>query len=408
MRTSWVHVLAGAALCFAATTIFAADTLRPEVGEPLQAAQTALKSKNYREALSRVDAAAKVGNLTPYESYIVERMRAAAATGAGDSATAIKAYEAALASPQMPAGEKVQTYDVIAKLAYAGKNYAKAADYIGKYRAAGGNSAQTIALLPQTLYLANDLGGAQRELGAQLTQIEKSGQKPTETQLELLASIAVKQQNNAAYAAALEKLVTYYPKPNYWRDLIARTSNKPGFSPRLTLDLYRLKKATATLEKPGDFMEAAQLALQAGLPGEAQQYVKLGYDKKALGIGADAERHKRLSDLVDKKVAADRPTLAEGDQQAAAQAGGDALVSAGLNHLGYGDSAAGVKLIQQGIAKGSLKKPDEATLHLGYAQLLAGQNDIAAKTLKSVRGNDGTAEMARLYLLALRAGAPAG
>lgn len=399
MRTSFVSLFAAAALALGAATVHAADTLRPEVGEPLQAAQTAMKAKKYREALDQVDAASKVGNLTPYESYIVQRMRAAVATAAGDSSTAIKAYEAVLASPQMPAGEKLQTYDVIARLAYGGRNYAKAAEYIQKYRAAGGNNAQTLDLLPQVLYQGNDLAGAQRELNAQIAAGEKAGRAPTETQLEMLASIANKQNNNTAYAAALEKLVTYYPKPNYWLDVITRTSNKPGFSPRLSLDLYRLKKATGTLQKTNDFMEAAQLALQAGLPGEADQYVKLGYEKKLLGTGSDAERHKRLKDLVDKKIAENKPMLAELDKQAVAAPDGEALVTAGLNHVGYGDYAAGVKLIQQGIKKGSLKKPDEAKLHLGYAQLLAGQKDEAVKTLRSVQGKDGTADLARLYII---------
>src|SRR3546814_6610987 len=119
----------------------------------------------------------------------------------------------------------------------------------------------------------------------------------------MLASIAVKQKDNAAYIAALEKLVAYYPKPNYWLDLITRTANKPGFSTRLTLDLYRLKKQTDTLTKANDFMEAAQLALQAGLPGEAQQYVTFGYSTKALGTGSEASRPPRHKDLVDKKAA---------------------------------------------------------------------------------------------------------
>lgn len=402
MRISLIPLFAGAALLLGSSVTFAADTLRPEVGKPLQDAQAALKSRNYREALSDVDAAEKVGGLTPYESYIVNRMRAAAATGAGQSSVAIKAYETALASPQMPAAEKLQTYDVIAKLAYGAKNYAKATEYIKKYQAAGGNNPQTLGLLTQTLYLSNDLSGAQRELNAELDRMAKAGQKPTENQLQMLASIAVKQKDNAAYIASLEKLVTYYPKPNYWLDLITRTANKPGFSTRLTLDLYRLKKETGTLEKASDFMEAAQLALQAGLPGEAQQYVTLGYSKKVLGTGAEASRQQRLKDLVDKKVAEDKPTLASSDKAAAAQATGEALVTAGLNHVGYGDAAAGVRLIEQGIKKDALKKPDEAKLHLGYAQLMAGQKDAAARTLRTVQSSDGSIELARLYILMLR------
>src|SRR3546814_7371096 len=98
----------------------------------------------------------------------------------------------------------------------------------------------------------------------------------------MLASIAVKQKDNAAYIAALEKLVAYYPKPNYWLDLITRTANKPGFSTRLTLDLYRLKQQTDTLPKANDFMEAAPPALQAGLPGDATQYVTIDRKSKSM------------------------------------------------------------------------------------------------------------------------------
>src|SRR3546814_3441779 len=122
MRISLISFLA-AGLLIGSSVTFAADTLRPEVGTPLQEAQAALKAKNYREALADVDAAEKVGSLTAYESYIVNRMRAAAATGAGQSSVAIKAYETALASPQMPAAEKLQTYDVIAKLAYRSEEH---------------------------------------------------------------------------------------------------------------------------------------------------------------------------------------------------------------------------------------------------------------------------------------------
>ena len=53
--------------------------------------------------------------------------------------------------------------------------------------------------------------------------------------------------------------------------------------------------------------------------------------------------------------------------------------------------------MQQGIAKGSLKRPDDAKLHLGIAQLLAGEHGKAHTTLRAVAGNDGTADLARLW-----------
>ena len=61
---------------------------------------------------------------------------------------------------------------------------------------------------------------------------------------------------------ALERLVAYYPKREYWVDLLRRIESKPGFSNRLTLDVYRLRLATKTLDTANDYSEAAQLALQ--------------------------------------------------------------------------------------------------------------------------------------------------
>ncbi|NGY07048.1 hypothetical protein G7Y85_19920, partial [Solimonas terrae] len=65
-------------------------------------------------------------------------------------------------------------------------------------------------------------------------------------------------------------------------------------------------------------------------------------------------------------------------------------------------AAKGIALMQQGIAKGGLKNPDVARLHLGYAQLLAGKKADAVRTLSSVRGKDGSASLARLWLIKSR------
>lgn len=397
-----LRLLASAALLFSSAQVFAApQALRPEVGKPLQEAQTQLQNKKYKEAMALTDEAEKVSGLTAYERYIIERVRAAAATGAGNYAVALKSYDAALASPEFPAAEKAATLEVVARLSYGAKKYTEAATAIQNYRAAGGSNADTLQLLPQALYLAGNFPEAARALRDQIAAIEKSGKAPTEAQLQLLASIALKQNDNAGYVASLEKLVTYHPQKNYWLDLIVRTANKPGFSGRLELDVYRLRFKTGTLDKAGDYMEAAQLALQAGLPGEADQFLKAGYERKLLGAGAqgDIDRHKRLGDLVAKKVAEDKATLAEGEKAAAAQAAGDALVSTGLNYVGYGQYDKGIALIEQGIAKGQLKQAELARLHLGYAYLLAGKKADAVKAFRAVKGTAGEADVARLWIM---------
>ncbi len=66
-----------------------------------------------------------------------------------------------------------------------------------------------------------------------------------------------------------------------------------------------------------------------------------------------------------------------------------------------GESAKGIAMMQQGITKGGLKRPEDAKLHLGIAQVIAGDAK-AQTTLRGVAGTDGTADLARLWSLYAR------
>ena len=60
-----------AALMLAAGLAQAQETLRPEIGKPLQAAQELLKEGKYKDALGKVREADAVSDRTPYENYIL-------------------------------------------------------------------------------------------------------------------------------------------------------------------------------------------------------------------------------------------------------------------------------------------------------------------------------------------------
>ncbi|MEP7138378.1 MAG: hypothetical protein ABI745_02050, partial [Caldimonas sp.] len=118
-----------------------------------------------------------------------------------------------------------------------------------------------------------------------------------------------------------------------------------------------------------------------------------------------AERAKRLQALVDKRLAEDAASRAQDETEALAAKTGDGLVGVGMKLVYAGQAAKGVQLIQQGIAKGGLKRPEDAKLHLGIGQLAAGDKAKAQATFKSVQGTDGAADLARLWSLFARRGA---
>jgi hypothetical protein len=257
-------------------------------------------------------------------------------------------------------------------------------------------------MLIQSQYLSGDFAGAAKELMVEVQGAERAGSPPPEDRLKLLLNAASKQGDNNAYVFAMEKLVTYYPKKEYWVDLLSRMQRKGNFSDRLSLDAYRLSLATGSMAAASDYMEMAQLALQADLASEGKQVMDKGMSSGALSTGAQAERAKRLQALVDKKLAEDTASRAEDERQAAAAKSGDAMVVLGMSLVYAGQASKGVELIQQGIAKGGLKRPEDAKLHLGIAQLAAGDKAKAQATFKSVQGADGTADLARLWALYAR------
>ena len=377
------------------------EGVRPEVGKPLQAAQALVRQKKGREAMAEIAKAEAVPNRTAYENQVIAQMKAAAASSAGDNDLTIRNNEALLSSGKVSGREALPLIQGVAVAYYNKRDYAQAANWTNRYFKEGGNDPAMRQMLLQSYYLGNDCNSVNKMLGS-LTS-EENNKKASEEELQILARCYLAQKDNAGYVAAIEKLVIYYPKATYLTDLLARVQKKPGFSDRLALHVFRLRMETGNLSTADDYLEMAQLALQAGVPAEAKQIVDKGYEKKVLGTGPQAERHQRLRDLVKKSLDESQKNRAKEEQEAVAAKEGNDLVKLGMNYLFEGKAEKGIQLIEQGIKKGGLKRPEDAKLALGYAQVHAGQRGKGVQTLKTVQGTDGTADIARLWVLHSRA-----
>ena len=392
---AWTLALCCAAACVPA----AAQALRPEVAKPLQQAGDLLKAGKAKEALAKVREADAASNKSPAEQLTIERMRGAAAQRAGDHATTIQAFEAVFASGKLSAAEQAQVAESLAYAYAQTNNVPKAQAWIARAQQAGGNSAQLKQLQAWLQSQSGDYAAIARDAAAAVSSAEQAGQRPAEADLLRLAD-AQQRGQLPGYDATLQKLLAHYPKKDYWAAVLARLPRKSGFADRYALDVMRLKLASGTLGSTDDFMEMAQLALQAGVPAEAKKVVERGFASGALGSGPEAARHQRLRDLVLKQDAETGAGIAARAAEAAKARDGNALVQAGLVYVSMGEADRGIALIEQGIAKGGLKRPEDAKLRLGLAQLQSAQaKPKAAQTLRSVQGNDGSADIARLWLL---------
>lgn len=391
------HWIVALGLSLAVAAAFA-QGVRPEVGKPLQQASDLLKAGKAKEALAKAREADAVSGKTPAEQLTIDRMKAAAAQRAGDNATAIQAFEAMFNSGKLSAPEQAQTAEMLAFAYSQQKDWPRTNQWVQRALAAGGNSAQLKQLQAYAQSQSGDYSAIAKEAQAAVAAAEQAGRKPDEGDLLRLADAQQRTGNQAGQTATLDKLVSYYPKREYWSILLGRLRSKSGFSDRFQLDLLRLRLATGNLSKTDDFMDFAQLALQADFPAEGKAVVEKGFASGALGTGAEADRHKRLRDLAVRQEIEGRESIDKHAQEAAAAKDGNALVQVGYTYVTMGQFDRGIPLIEQGIAKGGLKRPEDAKLHLGMAQLQSGKNKSkAVQTLRSVQGADGAADLGRLW-----------
>jgi hypothetical protein len=404
LRVSSATALSAALLAaaLAASPAAAQEALRPAIGKPLLSAKSFLAAHNYAKAMAAVRAADAVPGKTAHETLVIEQMRAAIAQESGDTTTAAAAYQQLLASGQLPPGEAAKLMQGEVSIAFKQKNYANVVYWADRYLKAGGTEPGMRTYLIQGYYLQGKYAEAEKLQQAQIAQETRGGRPPQEPQLQLLYSCQTKLGDKNGQLATIKQLVTYYPKPDYWLNVIDNIRAKPGFPDRLSLDVYRLEFSLSLVNKPEDAMDMAELAIQAKLPGEAKEVIDKSYAGGLLGTGPEAPREARLRALVDKTYAADKAALGKEDAAAEADRDGNALLALGQTYVSYDMFDKGIPMMEEAIRKDALNHPEDAKLHLGLAYWKAGQKAKALAELKMVRGTDGTADLAQLWLLRFR------
>jgi hypothetical protein len=377
----------------------AQGALRPEIGKPLAKAKSYLAARRYSEAMAQVRVADNARNKSAEESFVIAEMRGAIAQSSGDVAMAARTYQELLASGRVPPAEQVKLLMAEASMSYQLKDYPAVVSWTDKYFKAGGNDPSMRTLLIQAYYLQKDYANAAKLQSAQIVAAFHAGQKPTEQQLQLLAACQENTGDKAGFQNTMTQLVYYYPKPDYWQNLIHNVQTKPGYSDRLSLDMDRFETAIGLIKTSQAVMEMTELALQVPLPSEAKAILDKGYADGILGQGAEAARQQRLRDLVNRTLADQQKTLGKQDADAATDHDGNRLLLLGETYVSMGNFAKGIPMMEEAIRKGGLRHPDDAELHLGVAFLKAGDKTKAMQTFHAVGGREGAADIARLWTL---------
>ena len=395
MKTT--RLLAAMLLAAGLLQLPAAYAVSAAVAKPLKEASELVRTGKYKEALAKLNGVSAAG---PDDTYMIARIRGAAYQSMGDNGQAAQQLEAAFATGKVPANEAGRLAETVAGIYANAHNNAKAMVWVEKAKAAGDNSAGLRQIQDYVQGSSGDYNQTARDNAAKIQAAEAAGRRPDEDDLLRLADAYRHTKNTAGDLQVKEKLVTYFPGNKQYSGIyLSDLPGKSGFSSRFALDVLRLRLTTGNVTTAADYMEMAQLLLQAQLPSEAKMVVDKGYAAGVLGTGAEAARQQRLRDLVNKNAVDAKATIAKRTADAKTSKTGDDLVAIGAEYASMGQYDEGIDFIQQGIAKDSLKHPDDANLRLGVVMLQSGKNKTkAVAQLRTVKGTDGTPEVARLYI----------
>jgi tetratricopeptide (TPR) repeat protein len=388
-----------------------ADSVRPELFKLLDPAaiKPLMEAKNYTEVQSRITQADAVADKTPYENYVTNRMKLSLGSATGNDQMAMTALEAIIASNRLQGAQQAEFIQALGNYYYNAKNYPKAIEWFKRYQKESPTPEKVRPSLVRSYYLSNDFTAAKTELLPIIAASEAAGTPPSQEDLRLLASAAIKLKDDPTYLIALEKLATYYPTDEIRADLLNRgVSRKPGFDAQTNMiNVYRTETTNVKAMGADDYVDLAELSLQAGFPTEAKKAMDDGYAANVLGTGPNAAKHKALRDKATKGAADDAKNIAAGQASAEKAKGGAGLVNLGWAYVTMDQYDKGIGLMQSGIAKGGLKAPEEAKLRLGMAQARAGKKADALATFQTVKGGGGAGDLAKYWIMILNAPAPA-
>jgi tetratricopeptide (TPR) repeat protein len=365
---------------------------------PLQKAQQAMQAQDFDTALAEIQKAQAVEKKTADDEYQIDEFLAFVLVQQKRYPEAAVVYERMLNSGRMPEDQATLRTKAIAQIYFQEKDYRKSAEWAQRWIDTYGMDQEMGALVGLAYYGLEDYRSAVTALTKVVEHAEQANEVPNEDYLRYLFSAYVRLQDRAGMENSLKRTIRYYPKPDYWEDLLELYRRKTN-SDRVMFGYYRLMNTVGVLKDKSDIVEMANLGIEMGVPGESEKVMSQGLAQGILKSDDKAEQSRIDRLLADSKKlsASDRASLAQQAKEAEKAAKGQADVGLGEAYLSYGQYAEAIAAIERGLKKGGVNDVDEAQISLGIAYLENGEKDKARAAFKAVKPDSRWADLAELW-----------
>lgn len=360
------------------------------LADAVNASQAAAKAGNFAEAIAKAKEADAFQGKPPQLGPLLHQQIIAWAQQSKNYPEALAMIDKMLASKE---GDRNQLLAQGWSISTAAGNTAKRDVYTQQL----GTNLTPDARLAMASEMAK---GKQYKQAIDMVQpLLEPGKQPREDVLKFVQANYFALNDANGRRNALEQLVLYYGKPEYWKDLLQLARNEKGLNDEQRMDIARLRAAVGDLKTQDDYQDAAQQALVANYPGEA----KLILDKAAVAKVLTGERADRLTKMTNTNIATDTAGMAA--LQAKAQTDPNAALRLSRTQASYGKFAEAEATIRA-AAKVKGVDIEGAKVQLGHTLIAQGKRPDAGNAYNSVVRTNKWYSVARLWSLFSRRPAP--
>ena len=308
------------------------------------------------------EAQAAKGEKSPYDSVCHQYDARHRYVKKNDYMDAAPLLEAAARSEYCPPAQAKAWLRAVMVIYYSNKDYTKTVELGEQVIKRGAADDETTSMMGDSYYHL----GKFKEAGDSIQQVTDKQDKPEEKFLKFEYSCFTKANDSKAAEKVLDKLVTYYPKPDYW-------ANRADVAARMRTSRMR----TCSWRVPPDVRRrCAQAPCGSMRTWRRSRSIKAIRARPLRCCSAPSAEcvHRSSATRSATSTCSTAPSSAPATIRRACQQpsrrqqkapDGDMLVQLGAAYLSYGQAARRSPILQQGIAKGMLKYPDEANLLLG-------------------------------------------
>ncbi len=370
-------------------------TLSKEFRAAAQPVQKAMTAKDFATAKASLGAAQAVAT-TPDDKYYAGLFAYQIAANLKDTPGTVIGAQAMLASGVAPLEQQASINYLLGREAYFAKDYPKALAYLNESTRTGNKS-------PELLIMAADISFKQKQFAPGLAYAEQgiaaqkaAAQPVPQDWYERALSAAYNARNGPELVKWGGLLVRAYPTASNWRSALVLYRDSKQMDGQITLDLYRLMRASKSIAGERDYFDYAAIASERGLPGETKAVVDM-----AVASDAKLATSKNLAELrsgAAPKIAGDMASLPASERAAAASPAARPSMGTADAYMSYGQYAKAVPLYRAALTKTG-GDADTINTRLGIALAMSGDKEGARAALSAVKGP--RAEIAALWMVYL-------